>query len=293
MSDYLSNLAARTLGLANNVRPRLPSRFEPPAALAGPPSGLYSYDPRESEAERDLDTFDAETPPHQTRSPSAQDSTVWEPHPALDSGAARRREGGYSFAPRERHDGQQANRTSARSGHEETREESAPSDSVKDDSRGRRAHAAQGGKAVRVGFISSIETAPATDTAEGGDAAGESPRQHDERIFTSRAALIGAGRQSDAAAGHALSAPAEFLPASSPSGVQAAPRNVRLRDDAAPQASDERAETSRAAPHIRVTIGRVEVRAVMPAPPPARASRKATAPPSLDDYLKKGERGAR
>ena len=52
------------------------------------------------------------------------------------------------------------------------------------------------------------------------------------------------------------------------------------------------AETTQAAPTIRVTIGRIDVRAI-PGPAPAPSSKQARRSPalSLDDYLKQGKGG--
>jgi hypothetical protein len=54
---------------------------------------------------------------------------------------------------------------------------------------------------------------------------------------------------------------------------------------------EQRSSTS--APTIRVTIGRVEVRAIHPAPPVPKPAKPSTPKLSLEDYLHKRERGAR
>ena len=48
-----------------------------------------------------------------------------------------------------------------------------------------------------------------------------------------------------------------------------------------------------AAPDIQVTIGRIEVRAVPAAEPPARRAAAATNPMSLDDYLRRRSESAK
>jgi hypothetical protein len=293
VSDYLSNLAARTLGLTHSVRPRLPSRFEPPPG--GPPPDGSPPGFRRLETERHPEAPDSDAP--LTGSISTQDLAVSERRRAPGAEAARRREGDHSFTPRPLHDAQHSGRPSARSGQGNPHETSAPYDSADDDVSGRerQARAAQAGKPARVSPVASIKNAPPVGMKEGGGAAGESPGQRGGRSLENHTAKIDAGARNDPATEHAGAARPEFLPGAPPLGAPpVTPRSIRPRGDAPSRASDEGAESARAAPRIRVTIGRVEVRAVMAAPPPpARAARKATASPSLEDYLKKGERGER
>ncbi len=88
--------------------------------------------------------------------------------------------------------------------------------------------------------------------------------------------------------GRTASAPARFdgmLPRSAPGGDQPLPRVAAEGD------SDQRGEA--APPTIRISIGRIDVRAIAPQP----AAHKVAPPPapklSLDDYLRKQSGGAR
>ena len=133
-------------------------------------------------------------------------------------------------------------------------------------------------------------------TAQKGMAA-ESPRSRPlpptsyAGVSTAREVEPGRGSPASGAVEHDSFLP-PVLPAEVPAAVPPAPENVaRVGLSAVPPRparwSREEAESPTAGPEIRVTIGRVEVRAGPPASPPPRPSSPAGPRLSLEDYLKK------
>lgn len=293
MSDYLSNLAARTLGIARVARPRLSSRFEPPSAQPGG-RGFYAPESEREETEQDSET--AVSTPRTFLSPDPDASAA---RPTLDTAPGApaaeaprdshhppfdllRRRGEWTGGSSPTHSGQKnQSGTQALSG---PGGDARYNESIQ-------APAAGAGRLVHVSNISSDEHDAALDAADGGDHSAS--REGDDRSnlqgHDGRSLQVGDVTQ---AFGNApVKSTARPAPARTPAFV--VPRSAMPR--AAAPAGGEHGEAGDAAPRIKITIGRVEVRAVMPAaaPPPARPPRAAPSSTSLEDYLRKGERGAR
>jgi len=300
MSDYLSNLAARTLSVARVARPRLSSRFEPPLAHSGVRGG-YSLDSEREEIERDAEDVLS----RQTFLPHDLDASTSRPRHDSDSSvltdATLRRDSEPPFRSSRRHEEREGGRSAARPNQKNPSGKPASFNPTEDtifnesiqtlDARSERSND---------NYISPIRNDAALNAARSGgeesasrERGGERNLQdHDGRSLNIRDARHEAeGSRHSAPTQHNPSA--QTPPTSLRHSAPVVPRSITPRAAAPSLARSEQAEAGDSAPRIKVTIGRVEVRAVMPATPPARPARSAPASPSLEDYLKKGERGAR
>jgi len=292
MSDYLSTLAARALNLARVARPRLPSRFEPPTW------GVSA---------RGLDSLGAEdeelTP--ETSSPSSQallarSLEVLASRDSFDSDAggranATRRPGGDSssgtFRP---DDDERGGRSAARPGQNISFGRSRLSESTESTRDDDPSPTPGSKRPTSVNYNLPHEYTAAPDAAENraersvsrARLGGEDVRERDKSNFDHRRAEA---RPVSSSSERFVDTTAPFAPP-----VPVAPRRVTPHV-AAPSSPFEtkHAETTDNAPRIKITIGRVEVRAVMPAPPAPARPRPAPASPSLDEYLRNGERNSR
>lgn len=296
MSDYLSNLSARALNLARVARPRLPSRFEPPTRGLGA-RGLDS-----------LDAEDEELTP-ETSLPSspellARGLEFLALRDSLDSRAggrakATRRPGGDSTSGTFRPDDDDGGgRSAARPGQNISLGRSRLSESTESTRDGDQSRASTPGSKRPTGVNDNLlpEYTAALDAAESraersvsrAPLGGEDVR---ERGMSSSPDHRGAeARPVPSSLEKFVDTAAHFAP---PAPV--APRRVTPHVAApSPPIETKHSETTDSAPRIKITIGRVEVRAVMPAaPPPPARPRPAPASPSLDEYLRKGERNPR
>lgn len=127
----------------------------------------------------------------------------------------------------------------------------------------------------------------------------------DETVLLAPEALPAPGvtaRGTPLAAATAVSMPAPTPRATPPPAAPLVPALRRAQEDAAPAVAPRRESTSATqpevpeAPSIRVTIGRIDVRAVLPPAPPVppapRPRPQSAAKMSLDDYLR-ARRGGR
>ena len=286
MSDFLNNLAARALRRQEPVRPRLASRFEPPGGLPAPlpfgPADLETtvFEPTPvapSPTRPDAAPFTphAHPTPHetiaQTPPPAAPRSDVFaeeerrarkEFRPALPvppHGHETAAEGQTPFTPAERgSDAPPPTRTPAETLQpvEVVRQEQRPARAPVTDARGSEASK---GALDRVreleGRVAALEASRADERAR-------SDARHDAR----------------SASVHATTRPESmpFTPAA-----------------AAPRAPERRPARSDEPPHVNVTIGRVDVRAVFAPAEPARAPAPRPKPTTLAEYLKQREGGRR
>ena len=250
MSDYLTDLAARTLQRAAVVQPRLASRFEPTSAaqsggwLAGHAFAGHAFETEAAE-ERESDPMAAAT---SWATPMAAPMAT--PHDGL-------------AMPGRRLDSSVVEATGQ-----------GPSLSTNSASNSSEAHLRQAAS----GFASGVSAAPA--------AAPLVTRP------TVAQPLTAPGAPRPAMAPVEPSRLAERGLAAFPTVVVAQP-HVTLRP--ASEAATPVPATPPPAPTIRVTIGRIEVRAI---PPPATPAPRARPPqpnpaPSLEDYLKQRNGGRR
>ena len=285
MSDFLHNLAARALRRQEPVRPRLASRFEPPgggpAALPGDPP---DFETTVVEPAPDApSTIRPDAPPvaphaHTTpREPAAQapppaaprrdDSAGEEARARVEfkpspPAPPRAREtagkGPTPLSPSE--SGADAPQPPARTPSETIR----PVEVVRQEQRPARA--------------------PETDARVSEASAGAWERV---RELEGRVAALEASREREKGRRESLK------PVTA--AVTLAPRPAPPHTPAAAHASGRGPESVDEPPHVTVTIGRVDVRAVFPAaaeaPRPAAAPRRAAT--TLAQYLEKRERGRR
>ncbi|HVF28959.1 MAG TPA: hypothetical protein VM943_12005, partial [Pyrinomonadaceae bacterium] len=215
--------------------------------------------------------------------------------PAGQAEATRRR-GDSSFLSRRRHDEQQAGHPSAHSDHKNSHQKPAFFNPIHDDSSEDANHtpATRTEKSMHINLTSpaKIDAAKSDDGSETSfrRRGGQSLEGRVARLESEKSRHGGGAKYTHSSSAEPLTPAPPFDP--SPPVV---PRSIRPRVVPPSQSNKGQAEVGNSAPQIKVTIGRVEVRAVIQTPPVARSPRTHAAPanPSLDDYLKKGERGAR
>lgn len=286
MSDYLNNLTARALQRQEAVRPRLASLFEPQATttggpLAGRPTDLNSI------AGQDPSAASTVMPPVRTEAALSSDSRA----PSDGSAAPRkitwrgaelstdaagdvRREGEGSQAGEPSEGASAARRPAPRpeppgaEGEFSTQAARTvtPPPSKDDEVRARRSASADERGAVE------------------GD--GETASREEVRSLAERVASLAASRGGEGVGRE----PSEAARA----GVRPAPQPLTPRLPAPPAPLANLAARAAEPPRVTVTIGRVDVRAVMSQTPEPRPAAAAQAPkPSLAEYLKRRERGRR
>jgi hypothetical protein len=285
MSDFLNNLAARSLSLADAVQPRIRSLFEPQAAQVNQPARFsVQLSPEDRAAREDepssrmvLESSEssASTLEQSTRSNSITSSLK----PSADAAAARR------------------------------------------DDRDAASHRAEPARARGSTYTVSIlpkealdlSRPPAPDATVARKPAADrrtvlttsadlAPQIRDER--EGRATLVPNIRRMVDDPINRLeaqaSAPmrAEQTPANQPAAASPARTITPAQVGRAPELPVAHlrspAPVAERSPEIKITIGRVDVKAVMPAQPAARSQPPARfAPTSLDDYLRERSGGRR
>jgi hypothetical protein len=287
MSNYLNHLAARALRRQEPVRPRLPSLFEPPAGAHVPlpaeaaEAEAVSFELR-AEAPSTIQTPALRFAPPPDPRPPSPDVAAQTPAPSALRPAPLPSEAG-----REQHE-------SGPAAHAWTREREAGGESPTPRAAAQGAEAAAPPRRTRAEAPAPVEVvrrvergadeAGASSRAEkmmGG--AGESARELARRVAALEATRADeqGRRDSHGAERDAFmhpAPPAAAAPPASPRGAAPPPaRGFERRDEP---------------PHVHVTIGRVDVRAVFPAPaaPPAAPAPR-PAPQTLAEYLKRRERG--
>lgn len=258
MSDYLQNLLARSLNPSRGVQPRLASLYEPRAA-AFAPTVSDSFDTAEAETEpRPPDADEAARPERRTA-----DAAKEFPRPAWPEAPTAPQQ---PFA--------NASRQPDASRPAETRAERR----IENDA------------APRLSRLSAEEPAPPAPTPSS-----EEVRKHASQVEPAR-------RDSEAARDVPAPAASVRPPAAEPRvkpapavrlfepRIQPAPPQPPARP---PQLSEERAQAE-AAPTIRVTIGRVDVRAVAGVPQEKRRAPEQPRPGlTLEEYLRRRGGGRR
>ena len=284
MSDFLNNLAARALRRQEPVRPRLASRFEPPG---GGPAPLHSgpadvettvFEPMPA-APSTIRPDAAPFTPHAhttTHEPAAQapppvaprrDDSAGEeararvefkpPQPAPPRVRENVEKGRTPLTPAER-DAPPPTRTPAETLQpvEVVRQEQRPARAPETDARG----------------------------SEASEGALERVRELEGRVAALEASRADERARRDARSdARAASVPATTRPESMPFTPAAA----------ATRAPERRPARGDEPPHVNVTIGRVDVRAVFAPAEPARAPAPRHRPTTLAEYLKQREGGRR
>ena len=258
MSDFLSNLAARSLGSSEVVRPRLASLFEPPrpavassAGVLDGPSVLEEVLPAALELTRLVESRPATYAEDGGRDTQMQRAVV----PAASDSPARPTEGVRS-----------APMSQAASAPTETGAESGPRE---------------------------VPTAPAARPAlarDGPDAGEISPGAAERGSRRSVSEQLGSSREfrpSDVSRSEQVSIPS--LRTSAPATIVVQPRVAPYSE---PARSARAQPPPTAEPTIHVTIGRIEVRATQPAAPIAPRERQAPTVMSLEEYLRRRAKGS-
>jgi hypothetical protein len=291
MSDYLGELASRAVGAATLVQPRLASRFEPrhtelleasaeaddrmlgePAGPATEPEAVQAGDRPGRGADRHLRPAPVDgsaDPPTSGRRPPLPDvpaqtsPSLASPTAAASGAGTRTAEDHQSARTTGKFPGRAAPRT------DEPTAATAPPGAA----RGERAGAARSSRQVARPRERHALPGQVPDRSE--DAAPRPARAEDTGSLTLGEATAAAG-PSEETAGIARSQPA-------PTRRSAA----RLDMD--------RPAPDREEPVVKVTIGRVEVRAITPpkTPPSKRAVARSGPAISLDEYLKQRNEGRR
>ena len=286
MSDFLNNLAARSLSLADAVQPRIRSLFEPQAAPANQPARFSVHLSAEPRAAREdepsrrtalgISDSSTSTLEESTRSNSIKSSVK----PSSDAAAARRddRDAASHRVEPARARGSTDTVSIAPNAPLDLSRPPAPDASV-------------------------VRTAPADGPTLLTDNARLARQSRDER--EGRAMLVPDIRRM-------VDEKIEPLEAQRPPGVTRAEQGQsNPHETATPARTIMRAQGAGVpklpivnlpsppalappSPEIKITIGRVDVKAVMPAQPAARSQPLARfAPTSLDDYLRERSGGRR
>jgi hypothetical protein len=296
MSDYLDNLIAKSLGLAEVVAPRPTSLFEPLGSEAGPlVHEYYSSDqdvaPRRTPAGadhvmdvaapaqlEDLSSEDAPPQPRAAQTDQPSQHPVQSTLQSVDHGVSRQEPRFTPNQPVSVEAGQRADRArSATPPPQQPADQRPPDQQMVDSHQSAPVHAPL--------LIVSHATIPAEPQVPGApEAEPFAPAQAHGAAVTP---LSPSGAK-----------PVEPVRPSSPSGAKlVTPVSLRRADQERVSATADRAAiptpaTDAAAPTIKITIGRVDVRAVTPdkeSPRPAAPARNQAL--TLEEYLKRRSGG--
>lgn len=297
MNDYLTNIAAKALNLMPVVQPRLASLYEPAPGMGGPPAG-HMLAVETAPSGRSFG--EASVPPGSTPQPQGNEEGIHrepEPSPQARAALASASEADEMFASPRRSPLLTPYTTEAGPG---TRQPLPTPRLVQPPL-----------APTRTSSVQPMAERPSTDSHAAEFA---SDQRAEQAAWTPPQSGVEAGRETGR---EPRSSPvlAEFstimpdLP--SPRighGGDPIPRStprapIPVRAVAQPQegawrqsdAFTEGDSTTPLAPVIRVSIGRVEVRAIMPPAAPAPRPKAARPGPglSLEEYLKQGRRGQR
>jgi hypothetical protein len=295
MSDYLNNLLARTRNLAPVVQPRPASLFEPAAIAASgtPRPALETEAAHESPHAPAPSSHEIAQPPapqaNQSTSRHAQ-ATVMMPTPLL---ARNRSDDGKPP------DG----RADSAGGSLKPPAASLPASSTMRLPQPSRSSETEPGPLTKLRALSDSPRSPApTPAATGREASVRVTASSDEenwsRLEPKVRQLLGE-QLSGLRPSRAYERSSEVNSQPTATRRAVASHLTAEAQDARPvkpsQTFDGQPEAAGSLPSINVTIGRVEVRAIISAPPPAPAPRPAqrNAALSLDDYLKQRSGGRR
>lgn len=287
MTDFLNNLAARALRRQEPVRPRIASRFETPSA-AGPlqaapadmETTVFEPAPDASSTIRPL------APPF---APHAQ-TTPHEPDAQAPPHASARADARANEEPRARSEFRPAPTVPPHVREPATERQTpfAPAE--------RGAAASPPPTRTPAGTLQPLEPfRPEKSRARAPEAdahASEASNGTEERVreLEGRVAALEASRADERARRAArVNTQAAFVPATTtrPESSPLAPSN------AAPRAPERNYEQRNEPPHVNVTIGRVDVRAVHTPAQTPRAPAPGPKPTTLAEYLKQREGGRR
>lgn len=321
MSDFVSRLVGRDLGPSGTVQPRVPSLFEPRRTGSGPlwPRGFPGPDTthalqNENEVDLECDSSpkddglgDSRLPEQFRKAPSQRLTFVRDEPPTVESQWAHRSEPpALPSAAQARletavtESGSGPDPVRSFSGQRRRREAATRSNEASN----KAASAASPTGAAEVP-LARLSRMPSRARPDGANSATTASSASVTAVLAdvtapepaSRGAMI-APRSSDSVGSPRESRP---LPSLVPATAMAArtlatPSAIPLPSAEHRYLSDFGAQqrVTDSEPAIRVTIGRVDVRAVLPTPPPRRVQPARPKPGlSLDDYLKRGNRGQR
>ncbi len=291
MADFITRLAERALGVAPVVQPVMPSMFAP-EPVSHP-----------TDLERDSEATTSPEDPDQPRAPSAQETP-----PTLDAPTGRPADA--AMAQQEDQSGDALSAPEPPRGTPESRPgpshlgESGSSErgamTGKEDQRGSSRTTArhpQTPPETRPETLHRAEPGPGRRGLPLGPPSAEN--ESGEAVFRPLGTVLDRGQRETLPPVPSPGAQAS-LDASEDAPAPVAPRMVRPQLDGylerGPQEPRVGAPES-SEPAIRVTIGRIEVRAITPPPPMPPAQRTTPARPgpelSLDDYLKQHNGGKR
>jgi hypothetical protein len=271
------------------VRPRLASRFEPPSLSAAPPSGFA----RDAE----LTTADAFLEPSSSHPSDAPKSNFQQPaaerltKPAPDAPAqlpegrdedkrARRQQQPDESTPRPDATPLERNLQWIAPPSSSASKESQPRQMNVNASSSSESRVEQGEARSSVREQATAEGVRVSESERLFDDAGL--RRLEERVHRNEAAQLERQQQAEAA------------PVVAAAPQDSGPRSIVAQAAQKPQALAMPVEVASESPSINVTIGRIDVRAVMPqTPAPVRASARPRPALSLEDYLKQREGGPR
>ncbi|MBV8138825.1 MAG: hypothetical protein JO121_24845 [Deltaproteobacteria bacterium] len=281
MGDLFARLAERTLGMAAVAQPATPARFAPaPQAAVEPPAPQSVVSPAQVERPNRARALGYPTGPRFDSEPIRKDAT-----PKVHASKAPLMIGEDAGAAKDHQSPSRIDQTTQRV----LPKESPPPESSAEEAHGAEIDRADAG-APELLFAQPRPAAPEpaerpiARAAERRSSAPALPmRRPTQETPTAQAkpeGLAVADRSVDAL-DRAVNPPALHRPA-----PPAAPR--RSSAEAALQRERQSADTT-----VEVSIGRIEVRAVLPESQPAPARRAADSALSLADYLKERDRGLR
>lgn len=297
MSDYLSRVAERASGVPTGVRPLLPSLFDPEKASAifAPEFAEANAAAPEARPRRRKDPahLEDEISFVQERVAGSKAAPVESPVESFardEKNAAPDISGPSIIAPvmEPKPEKPAARKPPARQVSLESRE---PAPETASDRPAKLSHARPESPAHLRSFLPALEALPAKSHLEKIPADAEVPpprRPAADNVFRPPAEPV----KTDAAAS-TKGSPQKVSPALERQGAVvpafvSVPRESTARLSHAMRENQSLAKESSAARTIRVTIGRIEVRAIHPPPEPPRRPRPVPAAPkmSLDDYLR-------
>lgn len=321
MNDFLSRLVLRTLASQPVLRPRLPSRYEPLAASSGAAAPLEAAESREERLVQSPASREASAP-----APRAPLGELTRPKPVSEdagTGPVDRKvvgagDVGLADAPETRSPPEQAPAPRGLSAPTPFTVELAevPRPQAGPDSAG--ALPVDRGRVVSRADAALVENdheerepaiPPSIPSFHGAQKmlppqrgvdltppAPARPRVGSEAAVQPHAAQRTDGQRATKERGNPVRVQPETAPTGrtiSPASISVAPSAPSRFERVSPEPHIE-SVTAAAAPTVRVTIGRVEVKAIMPAPP-ARTPAPAPRGPrvTLDDYLRRQSRERR
>jgi hypothetical protein len=289
MSDFLTNLAARALNRAEAARPRLASRFEP-SSLAGAFPSAFAHDAETTDTAAFIVAPSSQTteaspsnfaPPHTDSLTKPPPIAHTEFREASDAKSARRQPN-ESTPQLDRPPLDDKLRLSPTASSSETTEHE-PRQLKADAHPSRESRVEQGEERARMSEQTMAEGSRVSQGERFFDDAGL--RRLEERVLRQEALQRERQQQAEAAL---------IIPAAPQKFAEPRASVAPLAQPPPPALPAPGEITEPNATSINVTIGRIDVRAVMPqTPAPVRAAALPRPALSLEDYLKQREGGPR